>query len=505
MTGKEKKQPRGRKIGVQWKLFAFLMAFVVFMLAVIWLFQIRLLGFFYEKAKYRELETIGDIIETKLDSNSLDDAVYSCAVDYSLCIRVFRQTETGDFVEAASADVAADCLVHRLKQAELLDIYNQTIEGDGIYIQKKEIASRVGAFWSEKDAKTTKMFEIIGAGDSSISVIYNRLLTGNNGNTYLLMLGSELTPVNATLRTLMRQFWWIIGLLTLGVFLLAFLLSRFISRPIAKMSRDAANLAEGRYDTRFEGKGYREIGELADSLNFASEELGRVDRLQKELIANVSHDLRTPLTMIRGYGEMVRDIPEENNAENMQVIIDETSRLSDLVSDMLDISRIHAGTRVPQKECFDFTGTVREVMSRYDKLCRAEGYEILFESDESVNVFADRTMILQAVYNLINNAVNYAGEDKRVAVRQTVSNDTVRLSVSDNGPGIAPEDISLIWDRYYRADGVHKRTVIGTGLGLSIVKRVLEAHRAKYGVESALGHGATFWFELPVVPVEESI
>jgi signal transduction histidine kinase len=127
-----------------------------------------------------------------------------------------------------------------------------------------------------------------------------------------------------------------------------------------------------------------------------------------------------------------------------------------------------------------------------------EGYNIEFIANEDVRVMADSVMILQVVYNLINNAVNYTGEDKRVWVRQSVSGGVVRISVTDTGEGISKEDITKIWDRYYKVDKVHKRATVGTGLGLSIVKGILETHNAVYGVESTLGHGSTFWFELNV-------
>ena len=129
-----------------------------------------------------------------------------------------------------------------------------------------------------------------------------------------------------------------------------------------------------------------------------------------------------------------------------------------------------------------------------------EGYRISFSADRDVSVYADRGMILQVVYNLINNAIHYTSEDKQVSVFQLVKGDTVRISVTDTGEGISEEEIPLIWDRYYKVDKVHKRAEIGTGLGLSIVKGVLELHGASYGVESTPGVGSTFWFELKILP-----
>ncbi len=492
---KKEKQNKKSGIRVQWKLLVFLMAFAVFMLAVIWLFQIKMLGSFYRNAKFRELETISGILETCLGTDAIGEAVESCAKEYDTCIRIFKRTGENVFAEAASADVASDCTIHHLNEENLQHYYKQTVLGDGSYTENKEIDYDLGNFWAEGE---TMLFEVFDRDEKIYGIVHNLLVTANDGTQYMVMLNSVLTPVSATVKTLETQFIWICIVLLIGACFLAFLLSRYISRPIADMNKAAKQLALGRYDADFSGYGYCEIRELGDSLNHAAFELSKVDNLQRELIANVSHDLRTPLTMIRGYSEMMRDIPNENTPENMQVLIDETTYLSDLVTDLLDLSKLRAGSREPTYEVFDLTETVKEVMARYDRLISAEGYQIGFEYEGNVAVYADRMMILQVIYNLINNAVNYAGEDKIVRVVQTVKEGAVRISVIDNGNGIAPEDICLIWDRYCRIDAVHKRTVVGSGLGLSIVKGILELHHAHYGVESAKGHGSTFWFELKI-------
>ena len=307
-----------------------------------------------------------------------------------------------------------------------------------------------------------------------------------------------------TMASMLKYQFILIGMITsLFALALAAIMSKFITKPIVKMNEAAKKLAAGNYDANFDGKGYREIDELADTLNFASKELAKTDHLQKELISNISHDLRTPLTMIKGYSEVMRDIPGENTPENVQVIIDETARLSELVNDMLDLSKIQSGTRKPDLEEFSITDTLNDTLKRYEKLTMQDGYRINVHTDQDVRVVADRGMILQVIYNLINNAINYTGEDKYVEVTQTVTESKVRISIKDTGEGIAPEDMANIWERYYRVDKVHKRATIGTGLGLSIVKGILEAHDAIFGVESTLGKGATFWFELDVAPVPE--
>jgi signal transduction histidine kinase len=165
---------------------------------------------------------------------------------------------------------------------------------------------------------------------------------------------------------------------------------------------------------------------------------------------------------------------------------------------MLDLSKIQAGTRKPEMQLFSLTETVRSTMMRYERLTLQNGYRIDFESAEEVNVIADRGMLLQVIYNLINNAINYTGADQYVLVKQEIKDGIVRISISDTGEGIPEDQLPMIWDRYYRVDKLHKRATVGSGIGLSIVKGILELHHATYGVSSTVGHGSVFWFELPI-------
>ncbi len=272
-------------------------------------------------------------------------------------------------------------------------------------------------------------------------------------------------------------------------------ISRRIAKPITEINESAKRLGEGDYSVRFGGRGSREVGELADTLNFAAEELSKTDGLRRELLANVSHDLRTPLTMIKGYAEVMRDLPGENTPENVQIIIDEAGRLNDLVNDLLDLSRLQAGVLEISRERFDLTGSIKEILTRYDKLA---DFSFPFEPEENIYVMADKLKISQVVYNLVNNAVNYAGADKTVALTQEVIGNDVRISVTDTGEGIPQDKLRDIWDRYYKVDQEHRRAQVGTGLGLSIVKNVLDLHGGSYGVISELGKGSTFWFQLPI-------
>ncbi len=464
-----------RSSGISWRLFGTLALFVLLVLAVIWIFQVVLLNDFYEASKLDEFEDSESAIWRNInDEQLMIHTLRHRSVETDTCIRLFKVVN-GVADELADSDVNGGCILHHLTGDGLSKMYTQAVKSGGVYSRKIQSPSDVR---------------------SSLNAMYVSVRSNADGDEYILMMDSELVPLGATVQTLQRQFGWIMCLLIMGALIIALAISRVICAPLEKMSHSAKRLAKGDYDAEFKGGGYREAEELGEALSYAAEELAKTDNLQKELVANISHDLRTPLTMIKGYSEVMRDIPGENNPENVQVIIDETERLTELVNDMLDLSKIRAGTRKPEKEVFNLTETVRTVLLRYEKLTEKDSYTVAFDADEELMVNADRTMILQVIYNLINNALNYTGEDKKVSIVQSAWDNRVRISVIDTGLGIAEEDIPYIWDRYYKVDKVHKRAKVGTGLGLSIVKGILESHGAPYGVESQVGEGSNFWFEL---------
>jgi len=206
--------------------------------------------------------------------------------------------------------------------------------------------------------------------------------------------------------------------------------------------------------------------------------------------------------MITGYSEIMRDLPGEMTPENIQIIIDEANRLNSLVTDLLDISRLQSGTADIKKAPFSLTGCIKSIFARYTKLIENDGLNIIFEHDGEVFIMGDELRMTQMLYNLINNAINYIGDDKTVIVRQTVEDEKVRIDVIDHGEGIPKDKLDYIWDRYYRVDEKHKIAKVGTGLGLSIVKNILLAHDADFGVASKLGEGSDFYFIMPIIPVD---
>ncbi len=289
-----------------------------------------------------------------------------------------------------------------------------------------------------------------------------------------------------------------------GVFLIAFIvssaLSRLLTRPILEITEKAKTFAKGNFEVDFRGTVYnKEMNELAVAFNYARDEISKADTMQKELIANVSHDFKTPLTMIKAYASMIVEISgdiKEKREQHAQVIVDEADRLASLVGDILDLSKLQSGLQELKKTVVDMSAYVQETVDRFDYLRETQGYTFDLDVDEGLFAYVDEIKIGQVLYNLIGNAVNYTGEDKKVVVSlKTTGEKTFRFSVRDSGKGIKQEDIPTIWQRYYRSAESHKRPVRGTGLGLSIVKAVLLKHELNFGVDSEVGKGSTFYVD----------
>ncbi len=329
------------------------------------------------------------------------------------------------------------------------------------------------------------------------------------GNTeYYLYISSSFTFMNE----LVSSMQWFSVIIALFAVALAFVVSGFVSmvitKPVCEVTEKAKELARGNYDVKFNGDYFcTEVADLAEVLNHSGEEISKADKMQKELIANVSHDFKTPLTMIKAYASMIREISgddPEKRQKHTQIIIDEADRLAMLVGDLLDLSKMQAGIEDFERTVFNLSEDVYRVARRFGYLTDTQGYVIATEIDEDLYTYASRSRVEQVLYNLIGNAVNYTGEDKKIVIRLQKRADCSHFEVLDSGKGIAKEELDTIWERYYRSNESHKRPIKGTGLGLSIVKTILKKHNIRFGVQSELGKGSCFWVDFPIPPEDLS-
>ena len=401
-------------------------------------------------------------------------------------------------------------VINNLKITKDLDIYK--LEDISVYNDGKiDIVSNMynqGCLIGDSKTGTDYVKSFVESGKTESTAIFNNKRFNNktlvkalkyNDKVYIF-LNSSIQPLDASIRLLKSQFLYI-SLIILSVSLIiGYFISRLISKPIVDISKEARKLADGNFNVKFSTDSkIDEIAELASTLDLAKNELSKTDELRRDLLANVGHDLKTPLTMIKAYAEMIKDFENmsvQKKNENLNIIIEETDRLNVLVSDILDLSKLQANTYELKIEEFDLDKLIRDVIKRYYILIDSEGYEFIYENEESIMVMGDKKRIEQVVYNLINNAINYTGDDKKVYIELVNDKKKVTVKIRDTGKGIKKEDIKYIWNKYYHNEKKHKRNAYGTGLGLSIVKTILDSHNYKYGVDSKINKGTTFYFEI---------
>ena len=460
------------------------------MLILLWVFQVVFLDYFYKVIKTNEIKSSAQTIVKNVDSNDFTTILQNISQNGQLSVVVCGE----DGITIGSENSLPNGIISRLDAYGLARVFAATELAGGTYFE--QLSRNVTQTPEQQRMTQSKQQFEVPHGGGMVNIIFARIATKSDGTKLLILLNSTISPVDATVNTLRVQLVCITIIMLILALLLALFLSKRISKPIIKINSSAKLLGTGDYNVIFDESGYKEISELGQTLNYAAKELIKTEALRRDLIANISHDLRTPLTMITGYSEVMRDLPGENTPENVQIIIDESTRLTSLVNDVLDISKLQSGTQIANKVDFNLTKSIRSILERYTKFT---DYDITFHADEDVMVNADELKISQVVYNLVNNAITYTGADKVVEITQQVANGKVRISVRDTGDGIPQDKLNDIWDRYYKVDKAHKRAQIGTGLGLSIVKTILDMHGGAYGVQSQEGSGSIFWFILSIL------
>lgn len=471
-----------RSLGI--RLWMYYIMFSAVILLLLWFLQIVFLNSFYEGMKTDGIVKIADTIMDKYNQDDFESTIQQFA--FKNAILVFVTDQQGNVIytsdEHGSGGPGSNG-GHDVKAAPAFGNSARPLPQEyGDFLQRLAQSS------GDHISYTLSQDKFKG----------KTLIYGSRFQDDILYISTPLDPVDSTITILKTQLVYVTIIALLLGFVIAFFIARRLARPISNITHTAGQLALGNYDIHFPNGYYAEIDELAGTLNHTAKELSKVDKLRKDLIANMSHDLRTPLTMIKAYSEMILDISGENREKretHLKVIIEETNRLSLLVNDILDLSVMQSGNESVKLDNINLSDTLKNVLSRFVPLSEQEGCMIKTKIDHDLYVLADEARLEQVFYNLIGNAINYIGNDKVIAVNLIDLGGRIRFEVKDNGCGIPDEELAFIWDRYYKSES-HIRSVMGTGLGLSIVKSILEMHHAEYGVDSSIGLGSLFWFEL---------
>lgn len=341
-------------------------------------------------------------------------------------------------------------------------------------------------------AKSNDYFVQIVSENSMQAVVLANL----NGSRQVLVVSRSQANMDALMKLLTSRYL----LVTVTVLILALILSvclaEYFARPFRHLNKSALQMAAGDYETEFMREGPLEARQLADTLELAEQEFNKTEALRRDFVANVSHDMKTPLTVIRMYAEMLEafsgEIPEKRE-EHVQMILDETDRLTNFISDTLDLAKLQSGTMEMHPSVFAIQDVAEEVLS---SVC-ANKPEFQFKMDcpESMLVYADRKLIYRVIYNFASNAVKFSGErqEARILIRRYQG--SVRVEVIDYGIGIEKDKLPYIWNRFYQAKP-NDRQKSGMGVGLNIASEILRLHHAPFGAESTPNEGTCFWFML---------
>lgn len=466
---------------IRTKLWLGMMILVGIIIVLLWLFQIMFLDQFYSALKINELSKQMDSIisdfEQLTDINQLnetDDLINSIR-DFIYEEQISAQISDKSNKVIYEVYSSSNMNIPRIMQEMVSELTAQTLIG-------KEAKGEV------THPKFGYKFMIIAK-----PVYIEKSIQG----TMLIIL--PMASMKDTTDILKKQLILITIILLFVSIIISLQLSRKFTRPILEISRAAESYSGKQYDVRIKQISKDEIGQLADRMNYMGEALGRNEVLQKELIANVSHELRTPLAIIRGYAETLRDVTganPEKREKQLGVIIEETERLSSIVEDILNLSRLQSGAISLDQEAFLLQDMVSGVLKRYTLQVQRRQFKVKGLEELKEQLLGDKKKLEQVFYNLINNAVHHTEEDGVIEIVVSQEKDKVRIEIIDNGEGIAEEDLKHIFERYNKGIKGGDRKTNGTGLGLAIVKNILELHKVFYGVKSELGKGTTFWFEL---------
>ncbi|OUN17369.1 hypothetical protein B5G38_02265 [Gemmiger sp. An87] len=495
-------------LSLRYRLMMFLCLSSAFVLILVWVFVTQFMQPLYNHYIYKHLlnqvNTVVSIIESSTEPIStrtlpIMDAQVSSSFESSLLSAIqSRKLDASntcfDLADSTLQHVTGfenlyPCLLHEASfttsingktsvwNGSVVESLRATVLSQG-YVKKELVV--------DKNASTRQMAvgRVAKNGDETYSVIFCTSL-------------ARIDEAGVVLGQLMP---WIFLCLMAFSIVASWLFSRWFTNPLTKLSHATRKLADGDYSVRVNVPETDEIGLLAADFNHMAGEVSRAAQLQRDLLANVSHDLRTPLTLIKGYAETVRDLtgddPDKRTAQ-LDVIVDETDRLSGLVNSVMELSKMSSGTDKAEKVRFDLSQLCEEVAQRYEAVCAQNGYTLKLElpdPETDCTVCADPAMMERVLHNLLGNAMHHIGPDNVFILRVNVpEKGTVRVEVADHGAGIAKEDLPYIFDRYYRSRSDAGKA--GTGLGLSITKAILQSHGFRFGVNSTLGEGSCFWFE----------
>lgn len=492
---------------------------IVLSIVICWIMNLFLLPGFYETSKKKQIDDAYSQVAKLFKDNDWQN------------ISMEEKNNVYDEIDRISANSGVSLYVMEIKInvhsgmiSDILYLYpgmsERTQEVNRIQLNKYVMFKQLGNVFDEnyQILKKTDQYELFKVYDDRVDSSYIELIGGVEGD-YWVYMRSNYQSIRES-AAISNEFLAYAGIVVtiLCCLIMVFVSNRY-TKPILALARLAQKMEELNFNVRYEEERSDEIGVLGHSMNSLSDKLEETiselktannelqldlqrrseqEKMRQEFLANVSHELKTPIALIQGYAEglqeNVNDDPESREFY-CEVIVDEANKMNKMVKKLLNLNQLEFGNGQVHLAHFDVRELVKSVVSSSDILFKQKGISISFVDGAPSYVWADEYMTEEVVMNYISNAVNHVSGERIIEVKIKSEDGKVRVSVFNTGEKIPEEDLEKIWDKFYKVDKARTREYGGNGIGLSIVKAIMDAHNQRYGVKN-YDNGVEFWFEL---------
>lgn len=487
------------KSSITQKMFVALAVLFIAFITVILIFQSFFFGEFY---LYKKKSSIQSGIEKfKLSYNKTADEE-----QFKSVIMDFEEKNNAKIAVLNSMGQLRFIIKSNNERADSLKIkiINEIIYEIPDTIEKIKSTGKTVTYTTHKDSNDTQYIVSISPDVKQNEVIF--ALT-------------SLQPVNEAISAIKEFYLYFYAGAVFIIFILLFIFSRMITKPLININSIASRMAQLDFSKKCEIKSEDEIGSLANSLNILSENLDgalsslqkantkleddiererKLEKARKEFVAGVSHELKTPITLIQGYAEGLKDGVFEKKDEGcyLDIILDESNKMSNLVMDMLDLSKLEYGNFTLSKEEFNIGELIESAVKRFNNLSYEKNISVESSLEKNVMVYADWTRIEQVINNYITNAIRHTNKNGRIYITLKSDSSTAAVAIENSGENIPEEELDKIWDNFYKIDKSRNRKDGGTGIGLAIVKNIILLHKGEYGAVNT-ENGVRFYFTIP--------
>ncbi|AHM57965.1 alkaline phosphatase synthesis sensor protein PhoR (plasmid) [Peptoclostridium acidaminophilum DSM 3953] len=488
------------------KLWLWITGLVVVILTIFWFFNIYLLDRFYLDNRVQSLYEKGETISKVLESQDLESLNLSQDILFEIRPDIDDDSSSEEKLEGirnGGRDRIERHPPEILYYISLEDIsaisHNGKDAGIPGFIAQNFAAIEESMLGGDRFSRLITFRE---NGQDNVSTLLIGVPVEKGGKLAgFLLLHSLSSSISMTTLVLKKQFGIITLISILASSLFAFFLAKHFTRPILSIKAASDEIAKGKYGVTVDVGNKDEIGLLAGSINRMSSELSKIEELRKDLIANVTHEFKTPLSVIKTYAEMINDMDIDDKdavIQDTRVILDETDRLSSMVGEIIYLSRIQSESGMLSLEPVRIADLFDGIKSRVSHLADSKGVKLETECSEDIGILADTEKIFRCILNFVVNSINYTPPGNSVHLFASSDSSTVTISIRDEGSGISPEDLVHVWERFYKADRSRAKGIQGTGLGMTIAKDILDMHGFEYGIESEMEKGTLVYIKAPV-------